>query len=1601
MSVDKIKTDFNVEPYFDDYFADYQNNEDIIPENRNTVEDKQYVRILFKPSTAVQARELTQIQTMIQKQISRQGDYFFRDGAVVDGCDVVYYSDLDYIRCDNAITAVNTETFPSPTLADIRNDYVIASFYEGIEVGTRAVPLFTRSGSEEEYPATNRVYLRYITEGELTSDDLGSPTSNLIGFKEKFFSGEVLRVYNENQDKTGTLDANNLLFELTVYTPEDETQRADGVAYAIKVGDGIIYQKGYFLRTLEQIIPVNEFTRNVDGLAVGYNTEESIITFLEDGTLVSNARGFPNENAPGADRFKLSPTLVSKRRDDFTEYKDFFPVVEFSGQQPFQQNTGEEGLRRIRDLMAVRTNEESGDYSVRPFKIEPIPFATAFPQDAEALAIPEIPRKNFAYDISPGTIYCRGYRVDTINNYKLLSRKGLDKKIDNELALSANYGNYVIVNEVLGTFDIDRLSTVDLYDTYQNAISTYNGSDIVPDINSKIGTAKVRAFNYLKGTKGLPDCQYVLYLFDIKMTSSSFDNVKSIKSNAGDDPNNIAGDAIADIFRRDGENVTILRSPSLKSLVFETGFRGIDTFKPNDNNENQFLFYDILDSEISDTSKIADFTLNAPYAGGTEVVNGLVNTLEGSFTNFFLLSLSEAAETVNLNNTIDATETGLTLSTANSNNLENIKIGDQINIKSGANEVKRVVTGININGSTISINESLSGSSVASDSAANFSIYYPQGHHVNIVDVNDAIENIAPNLATQARQFRVNTDLGGSLNLVGNVNVRASIPVRRTSATETKKEIQKNVFVKIDCAGVNGNTNEIGPWNLGITDLARIRSIHVGSTFSEDNPERTAWFEINNGQKDAFYDYAFLRVRPQYTSNISASTKILIKLDYFTDNKASGIGFYNVDSYPIDDNQESATTIYTEEIPNYYSEIKRKRISLRNSIDFRPKKFNLLTPNSDENSAPVILTPNTTELNWKTSEAALTVLTPEDVLTDGEEFDVGSAGQYLIAPNTNFGFDLERYLPRIDYLCVNFKGQFEVVEGESNDNPIEPPNPKNLSVIASSYVPPFPSLTPREKQTYGTPETEVITLNNKMIKRYTMRDIASIEDRIDRLEYYTTLNLLEQEAKELTVLDENGLDRFKNGIFADGFKSHFLGQIDDVEYNIAIDDRIGVARPKFETNAGDFDFVDVDGSSVTKVGRYLMLPYTDVEFISQDYATKTRNSAAISYDYSGTLKLFPESDFFKDTTREPVKNTVLDFAQPFVDFVNGFGGTLYGEWEVVNVNKKSEIVRASERTLKAEDKYQLNINTVQDVPNNLTRFLNNTQDTTQTSNTTPSIEIDVQNTLAKFFTITRSKRDVFNYNVETSTNRQVVGDNVTDVSVISYMRSREIFFVAYGLKPNTRHYAFFENVPVSSDCKPCAPIAQSQFNSLDPKSLPNEATPLEELSDVISISSENASSRASSTSQANLIQATGNFGDQLRTNDSGVLAGIFRIPEGQFLNGERKLLITNVDDLAIGKDSQISQAKAAYNSSGISVTKQKQTLTSYEPDISVAQSIERKKDVDVDRVKSSKITDVRVDMPSQTVEIKTPGAPERPINRDDGWGAIGPDDGAGIDNNPI
>jgi hypothetical protein len=141
-----------------------------------------------------------------------------------------------------------------------------------------------------------------------------------------------------------------------------------------------------------------------------------------------------------------------------------------------------------------------------------------------------------------------------------------------------------------------------------------------------------------------------------------------------------------------------------------------------------------------------------------------------------------------------------------------------------------------------------------------------------------------------------------------------------------------------------------------------------------------------------------------------------------------------------------------------------------------------------------------------------------------------------------------------------------------------------------------------------------------------MRDIGKIEKRVQNLEYYTTLSLLETEANALQVLNPaTGALRFKAGFLVDSFKSTNIGRTNSLEYKAGIDPKTGSLRPLFsEGNAkllyDTYTSGGTANSTTTKTNSLVTLPYTHTPLITQKQSSDDINVNPYSvFNWTGRM----------------------------------------------------------------------------------------------------------------------------------------------------------------------------------------------------------------------------------------------------------------------------------------------------------------------------------------------------------------------------------------------
>src|SRR5210317_680472 len=364
-----------------------------------------------------------------------------------------------------------------------------------------------------------------------------------------------------------------------------------------------------------------------------------------------------------------------------------------------------------------------------------------------------------------------------------------------------------------------------------------------------------------------------------------------------------------------------------------------------------------------------------------------------------------------------------------------------------------------------------------------------------------------------------------------NSKIKILATVNRSSAgskTKTLREDQTKDVTSLADATKQGGIN------IGRTDIYQLKSVSMATAFGVYSAsgaiDVTSRYELDNGQRDNYYDVGRIKLKP---GQIEPTGTLRITFDFFEHGSGD---YFDVDSY--------SGVIDYENIPSYTSDTTGQTYELRDCLDFRPQVAYDSTVNSGGQ-----------DRDYDTANNAVSV----DVVKFG----------------TTVTTDFEYYLPRIDKIFLDKEGNFKVVEGASSLNPQVP---KTLDGAMHLYTLEIPAYTL---------STEDITIKKVDNKRYTMRDIGKLENRIESLEYYTQLSLLETQAQNLQIQDAQGFDRFKNGFIVDNFTGHNIGDVGNTDYAIAMDMARGELRPTFNEDAVKLIERDDDGTAIVANDRTL------------------------------------------------------------------------------------------------------------------------------------------------------------------------------------------------------------------------------------------------------------------------------------------------------------------------------------------------------------------------------------------------------------------------------
>lgn len=1351
-----LKTDLSRSPYFDDYQV-----------------SKNFYRVLYRPGVAVQTRELNQMQSILQDQISKFGRHVFKDGSVVEGCAFSFDPKYAYVKIKD--NYANGTAF---TIADFVGKKVYnANGLEALIVN--AVP-----GFESQDPDLNTLYIKYNNSAT-------------------YPNGAVQSMFGTNENLVIATTANVSVGNVTSSAVANST----GYGYSFTTTEGVTFHKGVFIRVKPQTLVVSKYNNSPNGVSVGFFTNELLVTPNEDTSLVDNAAGAPNYKAPGAHRLKLDVDLVVRPIGYSSNTEPFFSLVDFKAGKPISIKNDPQ-YAALGNEMARRTYEESGNYVVEPFVISA--------EEKDPGDVNRATKLNIA--VSKGLGYIEGFRVEYINANLVDIRKGIDYNTVQSQIVGTNFGYYVNAKEFVGEFNSDTIAQVELHSAAKTALTSRTWLSTSVGSSTKIGTAYVRGSAYNTGIPGTPDATYKIYLFNITMNpGQSFSSVRSIAYKSGATLYGVA-DIVTEL---DGS--AKIQEPINATMVYPFGQRAI---KSNGFNNVAFTYRNKSTGQFQAANGTMTITLASPVGTGNET-NPYSGTLsDGEDADFIIIATSNT--TSSKTGTVTVTGTNNIVVGSATAFASDYAIGDYINV--GGSNVRRVTAIANNTYLTVDAN-------LSAASANTHAKQFYAGMEVPFVGRTNRSITATGSVLT----FNLIDTLASPLQATVYHNVR------RSSTKAIGKVINKNRFVKIDCSNNAGGS--AGPWNLGLPDVLKIRSVYIGSNsiYSNTGTNYVDSFVVDNGQRDSHYDLARISIRSNASVRLTSSSTILVELDHFTYDQSQGVGFFTANSYPIDDvNTSNTSAITTQEIPLFTSSITGGTFDLRDCVDFRPFASN-------------------------TAASATTVgaatINPAAVLS----FNILPSGSYLPAPDNQFETDLQYYLPRKDRISISTSGELIVSEGiaaETPRVPLEKPGMMSLGVVD---VAPYPSLSPIEARSSNRFDYTV-TAKIGQNRRWTMRDINILSNRIDNLEYYTSLSLLEKSASDLLVRsDTTGQNRFKNGFLVDSFAGHDIGNTRHPKYYISIDSVKTEMRPGFAQYRLEMTFDPEESTGVTKRGDLVLLNHVDVAYQNQPYASKYRNCIEGNiYQWKGNIDLTPSGSTEPDLTYSPAVINNLDLASNWLNLDNAWG-TQWGNWNTLSSQTTTALGN--------------NIYTLSDVTNE-----DGSRDLTYLTNQVTT-------------TTTRQQRSGIDLSTYTTQNQYNLGTFVTDVSLLPYIKSIAIKFAAVGLKPNTKVYAYFDDVPVSGWV--------SQTDS----------------------------------SYANPVP----WGTQIVTDAYGRAFGYFVIPPNTFKSQELIFKLTDINDLTIGRDAATTEATGTFYGSNISIAKGSSVLRTREAVVNYSEVRDFQTITDVDR----------------------------------------------------
>jgi hypothetical protein len=1388
------KTDLNISPYYDDFDS-----------------SKNFYKVLFKPGYPVQARELTTLQSILQDQVKSFGSHIFKEGSMVIPGNIAYDGNFNSVKLNPTNFGVDISLY-------INN--FIGKKITGQVSGTTAIIQFI-SFPDEINVEDLTIYVKYL---DSDSNFEFNPFQN----GESLIAEENI-TYGNTTINAGTPFASLIASDAT------------SVGSSASIGDGVYFIRGYFVNITKQTIILDHYT-DTPSYRIGLKIDELILSAKDDSSLYDPSKGFTNYAAPGADRFKINLTLTKKLISD-TNDTDFVELLRVEDGKTKKIETKTQ-YNIIKDYIAERTYDESGDYTVEPFNVtvnnslnDRLGNNGLF-FDTETTEQNNTPSENLmCLKISPGKAYVRGYDVDKISTTIIDVEKPRDTELIKTASIPFEMGNNIRVNNVSGT--PKNKNNIDLYNRLNST-------------GTLIGNARVYSFSLTDAPYTNDTTNWDLYLYDIQtyttlvlnsavssseLPATSF--VKGKSSGASGFAVAAGGSSSTINLRQTSGTFSVGEQLIVNGLDFSRSIRTVKTYSAEDiKSVKQTTAVSGLPVDFTADCLLERFTFpngitQVTISGGNTLVSPGKFFTDVKIKNGSIIGYATTTgdQTFNRVTAVSADGTSLTIAanpgvpgvysgTVTNGTYNNIFIGAPIirNESSGSLYAQLPdynISSVNLSGSLLTLSEQITGESTngsgvmtfnlsavsgitsaffASFDQERYSVHYSGG---GIGTVTSDQFSISGNTVTigglipSQSNIVVNTTLvkNGIQSIIKTYDRSRTLTVARSKYSQSGTGISSSIGDGLTYNKFYGLRVQDEEISLNYPDVVKIISIYesfdssapvldqIQFTASSDvntnaiigenilgksskaiarvvskpfsnvlgivylNPERflieesvvfedsniiteiesitpgkykdiTNSYTLDKGQKNQYYDYSKI-VRNKNTTE--PSKQLLIVFDHYSIPSNDSGDLFTVLSY---DKER-----YTHDVPF----IGPRSVKSSDTLDFRPR-VDVFT---SSNSSPFDFSSRT--------------LSPTRIL----------------APNESSLLGYEYYLPRIDKLYLDKTGNFILEKGISSNNPKAPDKNDAVMEIATIKLPPY----------LYNPENATVTLMDN--RRYTMRDIGLIEDRVENLERVTSLSLLEVNTQTLQIQDADGNNRFKSGFFVDDFKNYtFINRgLSSIRVNTAANELTPIVSrnslksqitPATSIIDEDLDLSEnfpLSDPNVVKTGKAVTLKYESIGWIEQAFATTVENVNPFNVIvYNGDVKLSPEIDNWVRTVQLPDKNisVTLNSSRTLTNNLS----------RNVSVTLPPRNTQTSSTVRGADVWGQGNFG--DRVTGNQTSTSSSTSSSTQSRTTTTE----------SFNTVSNTNTTIRNVLISSSDE--------------SFMRSRNTQFSASNVKPSTQFYQFLD-----------------------------------------------------------------------------------------------------------------------------------------------------------------------------------------------------------------